>query len=305
MRSPRYTILIANRNTGVVRRLAVSRRPLLLVAAVVLAVPTLIGLAGIGLGQASQAEYDALKMANENLRIENDSYREATGQLAEQVATLQSALTQLSETPVDSATLDSIKKLPPVVLSRAMGGTNLHAEIAKQAAVTGTPGSTFSVLKDLLGSLEDRLDTVRSRVEKQQALARATPSLWPVAGYISSLYGPRRDPFTGGPDYHSGVDLAAARGTPVKATADGTVTSAGYLGNYGNAIVLEHGFGIGTRYGHLSGFNIRAGERVKRNQVIGFVGATGRATSPHLHFEILLNGRTLNPINILGGPRNR
>jgi murein DD-endopeptidase MepM/ murein hydrolase activator NlpD len=305
MRSPRYTILIANRNSGAVRRLAVSRRPLLAIAAATVAVPMLIGLVGIGIGKASQAEYEALKLANENLRIENDSYREATGQLAEQVATLQSALTQLGESQVDSATLDAIKKLPVGVQSRAMGGTNLHAEIARQAAATGTPGTTFSVLKDLLGSIEDRLDTVRSQVEKQQALARATPSLWPVAGYISSLYGARRDPFTGGPDFHSGVDLAASRGTPVKATADGVVKTAGYLGNYGNAIVMDHGYGIGTRYGHLSGFNVRSGERVKRNQVIGFVGATGRATSPHLHFEILLNGQPINPLRILSGPRSR
>jgi murein DD-endopeptidase MepM/ murein hydrolase activator NlpD len=304
MRSPRYTILIANRNTGAVRRLAVRRRPLLAVLFAMLTVPAVIGLAGVGLGQATQAEYEALKLANDNLRVENDSYREATGQLAEQVATLQAALTELSEAAPDHATLDTVQKLKAVAGPRAMGGSNLSAEIARQAAATGTPSTTFSVLRDLLGSLEDRLDTVRTRVERQQAMARATPSLWPVAGYISSLYGNRRDPFTGGPDYHTGVDFSAAHGTPVKATADGEVKSAGYMGNYGNAIVLEHGYGVSTRYGHLSRFNVRQGERVKRNQVIGFVGATGRATSSHLHFEILMSGKPINPLTILG-PRAR
>jgi murein DD-endopeptidase MepM/ murein hydrolase activator NlpD len=303
MRSPRYTILIANRNSGVVRRLAVRRRPLVAAALVVLAVPVLIGLAGVGLGRASHEEYEALRLANENLRMENDSYREATGELADQVATLQTALTQLGESQIDPATLAAIEKLPAVVKSRAMGGSSLQGDLARQIATTSPPATTFGVLRDLLGSLEDRLDTVRSRVEKQQALARATPSLFPVAGFISSLYGPRKDPFTGGPDFHAGVDFSASRGTPVKATADGTVEAAGFQGNYGNAITLGHGYGIGTRYGHLSGFAVTAGQRVKRNQVIGYVGATGRATSSHLHFEILLNGAPVNPLVILGRKR--
>jgi murein DD-endopeptidase MepM/ murein hydrolase activator NlpD len=305
MRSPRYTILIANRNTGAVRRLAVRRRPLFLSAMAVLAVPVVLALAGIGIGQASQAEYDALKLANENLRIENDSYREATGELAEQVATLQTALAQLGDSSIDPATLAAIEKLPAVVRSRAMGGSTLQGAMAKQIASTSTPATTFGVLRDLLGSLEDRIDTVRSRVEKQQALARATPSLFPVAGFVSSLYGPRKDPFTGGPDFHAGVDFSAPHGTPVKATADGTVEAIGYMGNYGNAIVLTHGYGIGTRYGHLSRFAVQIGQTVKRNQIIGFVGSTGRATSSHLHFEILLNKQPINPLRILAAPRSR
>ena len=88
---------------------------------------------------------------------------------------------------------------------------------------------------------------MRTGVEKQQALAAATPSIWPVVGYLSSMWGSRKDPFTGGRDFHPGLDISANAGTPIHATADGVVESAGYAGNYGNAVVLKHGFGLSTR----------------------------------------------------------
>jgi murein DD-endopeptidase MepM/ murein hydrolase activator NlpD len=88
----------------------------------------------------------------------------------------------------------------------------------------------------------------------------------------------------------------------VYATADGTVESAGYSGDYGNLIVLRHAFGLSTRYGHLSRFEVNAGQQVKRGDVIGYVGATGRATGAHLHYEILANGRLLNPLQLLTKP---
>jgi hypothetical protein len=128
------------------------------------------------------------------------------------------------------------------------------------ASTAATPESTFGILKSLLGTLESGLAGVKSKVENQQALVRATPSLWPIrGGWLTSLFGSRKDPFTGQPDYHTGLDISAERGTPVRATADGTVESAGNQGNYGNAIVIAHGFGIGTRFGHLSQFAVRPG----------------------------------------------
>jgi murein DD-endopeptidase MepM/ murein hydrolase activator NlpD len=169
-------------------------------------------------------------------------------------------------------------------------------------AVPESPGGTIGLLRNLLGALESELASVRTRVESQQALARATPSIWPLAGWLSSGYGRRKDPFSGAPEFHSGLDISADKGTPVRATADGTVESTGFSGNYGNAIVLDHGYGIGTRFGHLSRFAVRVGQRVRRNEVIGYVGATGRATSSHLHYEILHNGQPINPLRLLARP---
>ena len=298
MSSTRYTILIANRKTGAVRRLTLSRRVGLVAAMSLLGLPLLIGL---GSGGAAQAELEMLRGANESLRLENDSYREATGELTEQISSLQSALSQLGDqTDLDPATRHAMQNLPSVARSRAAGGpAGSVTPVAPAAASGGAPESTFGILRNLLGSLESRLATVRSQIEGEKALGRATPSGWPVVGWLTSLYGPRKDPFTGQPDHHEGLDISAQYGTPVRATADGEIESAGFNGNYGNSVLVGHGFGLQTRFGHLSRLGVRTGQRVKRGEVIGYVGATGRATSSHLHYEILVNGRPLNPLSLL------
>jgi murein DD-endopeptidase MepM/ murein hydrolase activator NlpD len=299
MRSPRYTILIANRNTGAVRRLTVVRRTAIAAVSGLVIVPLLVGL---GASTADPVELESLRLANESLRIENESYRVATGELAEQISSLQSALGQLgSQTELDPAARQALEKLPAVIRSRAAGGGESASAVALAVADT-TPDTTIGVLKNLLGAIENRLATVKTKVETQQALARATPSIWPLAGWLSSGYGNRRDPFDGTADFHAGLDIAANKGTPVRATADGTVQSAAYQGNYGNAILIAHGYGISTRFGHLSGFNVRPGQQVRRGDVIGYVGSTGRATSAHLHYEILHLGQPINPLRLLAKP---
>jgi murein DD-endopeptidase MepM/ murein hydrolase activator NlpD len=151
------------------------------------------------------------------------------------------------------------------------------------------------------------LQSVRTNVEKRNALANATPSIWPAHGWLSSTMGPRTDPVTGGSDYHSGLDIAGDRGQPVYATAAGVVTQAGYQGAYGNLITVDHGFGLETRYGHLSSFSVQKGAQVKRGEMIGRLGATGRTTGNHLHYEVMANGRLLNPLQLLTQqkPRDR
>ena len=298
MRSPRYTILIANRKTGAVRRLTVSRRVVGTAAAVVFAVPMFLLLGTRG---ASQAELAALRSANEGLLIENESYREATGELTDQISSLQTALTQLNEqAALDPATKAAIERLPALIRARAAGGG--ASALRAAAAPAAAPENTIGILRDLLRTLESGLASVKTKVDSRTALAQASPTSWPVMGWLSSSFGPRKDPFTGQPDFHTGLDISAGLGTPVKATADGTVESAAYNGNYGNSIVITHGFGIATRFGHLSQYAVRAGQTVKRGEIIGYVGSTGRATSPHLHYEILLNGQPSNPLRLLTKP---
>jgi murein DD-endopeptidase MepM/ murein hydrolase activator NlpD len=303
MRSPRYTILIANRNSGAVRRLTVARLPVGLAGAAVLGVPLIFMLIGLGARQATRLEVESLRTTNETLKVENDSYREATGELAVQISSLQAALAQLSDqAQLYPATKEAIQKLPAVIRSRAVGGSLPSSLTETPKAETGTPQGTFGALRGLLGVLEDSLASVKTKVESQQALARATPSIWPIAGWLSSGYGNRSDPFTGQPDFHAGLDISADKGTPVRATADGVVESAAYNGNYGNSILISHGFGIETRFGHLSGYAVGVGQKVKRGDVVGYVGSTGRATASHLHYEILLNGSAINPLKLLARP---
>jgi murein DD-endopeptidase MepM/ murein hydrolase activator NlpD len=298
MASRRYTILIADRTTGVVRRFTVALRPTVAVIGTVLALPILMGL---GARWSARIEIADLKTENVALVMENESYRAATGQLAGQVSSLQSAITELSErAAVDPAVQKAMEKLPALTRATAMGG-GLPTDSARLAlsAALSSPENTFGMLRDLLGILESRLQTVRYGVERRQALANATPSIWPATGWLSSSFGDRPDPFDGAQAFHPGIDISADRGTPVYAPADGAVESASYSGNYGNMIVLDHGFGIATRYGHLSRFAVRTGQTVKRGDLLGYVGSTGRSTSPHLHYEVTLNGRLINPLRLL------
>jgi hypothetical protein len=300
MASPRYTILISNRETGAVRRLTLARRPALAAIASVMAIPVLIGL---GARWSARTEIQTLQTNTESLQLENDSYRVATGELATQIASLQSAMVDIGQqSQLDPAAKQAMDNLPAFVKTRAMGGApSVDPSLAKVASneSANAPGGTFGILHNLLGVLGSQLESVKAGVERQQALAAATPSMWPIVGWLSSTFGTRPDPFTGAPEYHPGLDISADYGAPVKATADGTIESAGPSGSYGIAVVIKHGFGIGTRYAHLSRLAVHDGEAVHRGDVIGYVGATGRATSTHLHYEILLNGQPVNPLRML------
>jgi murein DD-endopeptidase MepM/ murein hydrolase activator NlpD len=294
MRPSRYTVLIANRNTGSVRRFTLARIPVIVTVAVLFSIPTLVGL---GARWAGRGEVEALRQTNENLRLENENYRGMTTELTDQVSSLQSAIDELSkQAELDPATRNAVNKLPSSIRSRAMGGGFLPSPLALQPSTE----NTFGMLKDLLGTLEDRLTNVRRGVEGRQALAAATPSMWPLSGWLTSNYGSRTDPITGEIAQHSGMDIAAQRGTRVQATADGEVQLAAFNGAYGMSIELDHGYGITTRYGHLSRYGVSVGQKVKRGDVIGYVGATGRTTGTHLHYEVLLNGKTQNPGRFVG-----
>ena len=129
--------------------------------------------------------------------------------------------------------------------------------------------------------------------------ANAAPNLWPVEGQITGSFGERIDPFNGEGAFHSGVDISASVGSPVIAPADGVVTFADFLGGYGRAVMVDHGHGISTRYGHLASFAVAAGQRIHRGDTIGYVGQSGRSTGPHLHYEVRINDTPVNPYKYL------
>jgi murein DD-endopeptidase MepM/ murein hydrolase activator NlpD len=129
--------------------------------------------------------------------------------------------------------------------------------------------------------------------------ANSAPNLWPVEGQVTGSFGERIDPFNGEGAFHSGVDIGSNYGASIIAPADGMVTFSDLLGGYGKAIMIDHGNGISTRYGHLSGFAVTAGQRVHRGDVIGYVGESGRSTGPHLHYEVRINDTPVNPYKYL------
>jgi len=308
MRARRYTVVIADRSSGVLRRVTISLRPAVAVVIGILMVPILIGL---GAMWSARAEVDRLRVANGALEVENGSYRVATGELTGQIQSLEDVINDLgARAALDPAQARAMQKLPAIVKTRAAGGGSSPdgpvpsnatiSEIAK--AAFSSPEDTFGVLRELLHGLENRLRYVRRDVEQQEALAAATPSIWPAHGWLTGTFGGRSDPFTGEPGFHQGLDISTEKGQPVYATADGTVETASYTGDYGNLIVVRHGFGLSTRYGHLSKFAVKPGQEVKRGSVIGYVGSTGRSTGAHVHYEILANGQLLNPLKLLTAP---
>lgn len=300
MRGRRYSIVVADRRTGVVRRFTIPLWPSLATVAGVLAFPVLVGL---GARSSAHATIADLQSTNKALQVENASYRQATGQLAEQVTALQSAVNQLDEhAAVDPAASRAMERLPALVKSRAIGGAQPSTFSSVLNSDIGSPDTVLGVLSDLLGVIGSRLESVRDSVERRHALAMATPSIWPVTGWLSSSFGTRKDPFSHTSDFHPGLDISADYGQPVLATGDATVVSAGMNGAYGNMVVLDHGFGIVTKYGHLSRIAVAQGDEVKRGDLIGYVGSTGRSTGAHLHYEVWMNGRLSNPMQLLGRP---
>jgi murein DD-endopeptidase MepM/ murein hydrolase activator NlpD len=293
-----------------VRRATISSRPVLAAVSVVLAAPILIGFGAAWKGWSDIAD---LQTTTRSLEIENANYRQATEALAGQIDSLQAAIGDLTErSTLDPNLARAMNRLPAITKSRAMGGTtsapsrDQELSYAKTLSALASPDDTFGLLRTVLEGLQDRLKVVARNVDRRNALANATPSMWPAYGWLSSRMGPRRDPVTGDTDYHSGLDIAGERGQPVFATADGTVRQVGYQGAYGNLIVIDHGFGLESRYGHLLKYLVKEGSKVQRGDIIAQVGATGRATGYHLHYEVFANGRLINPLQLLTQkPRDR
>jgi Peptidase family M23 len=189
---------------------------------------------------------------------------------------------------------------------------SLASEVSVAYGIAGRPGQGLHDLQNA----DTLTPTVKESVQEYNFLKAASfssvyhryafqwqshsePSLWPVNGILRSSFGGRCDPLSGEGTFHTGVDLAAATGTPVHVTADGVVTSAGWSGAYGKLVVVDHGNGIETYYAHLSEFMVVPGQEVQRGQIIALSGGTGRVTGPHMHYEVRLHGTPVNPYKYL------
>ncbi len=152
-------------------------------------------------------------------------------------------------------------------------------------------------LSGRIASLDQQGTALERMMREKSRLLAGTPSIWPVRGYLSSGFGRRNDPFTGDLEWHYGVDISANTGTPVRVTADGLVIETSASATYGKFVVVSHGFGTVTRYAHLSQVHVRRNQRLRRGQLVGLVGNTGRSRAPHLHYEVWLNERAQNPLD--------
>lgn len=188
------------------------------------------------------------------------------------------------------------------------GGVNRYKDLEKfnNSELLINTSKRMDILTKELVIQSKSLDEIYNLAKSQEELLAAIPAIQPIKNEqltrMASGYGYRNDPFTKIRKFHAGMDFTAKTGTPIYATGDGIVERAdNRASGYGNHIVLKHGFGYKTLYAHLSKYNVKKGQRVKRGDIIGFVGSTGRSEAPHLHYEVHVNGKPVNPINFYYG----
>ncbi len=157
----------------------------------------------------------------------------------------------------------------------------------------------ISLLQQSIPEKNEQLFQLKDDLEEYHKEQACTPSIWPTSGRVTSRFGQRNSPFTGRKEMHYGLDIAAPRGTPIYAAADGKVLEATYRRGTGNVIIINHGYSYKTLYAHLSRFGVTCGDDVKKGQVIGYVGSTGLSTGPHLHYEVRVKGVAVNPVKFL------
>jgi murein DD-endopeptidase MepM/ murein hydrolase activator NlpD len=228
------------------------------------------------------------------LRVENAALVAKTREYEQRHGLLETRLHELEGVVTKLGVMAGIEKVLPDSRVGGVGGlTNV------ETVSPSFDSATLDGVEKTVTALQNRSKQLEGILADQRVLLASTPSIWPVRGYLSAGFGNRIDPFTGQLDFHAGIDISTPQGTRIMAPADGVVISCAVKGGYGNALIVDHGFGIVTRYAHLDHFNVRPGQRVHRGEVIGFVGSTGRSTAPHLHYEVWVRDQAQNPIQYI------
>jgi murein DD-endopeptidase MepM/ murein hydrolase activator NlpD len=252
---------------------------------------------GLGFSYAKMAfkvaDYNQLQSENVDLKVQKKNLELSTLKLGSKLTELETLSERLTTLFQNDALNKRLKVTVPGV-----GGSKVDyptADLLKNPSLK----TDMELMKDRTSDLEDQLKLLEQVAEKRATIMRFTPSIWPLRGSITSHYGNRMDPFNGDAEMHLGLDIAGIYGSPVHAAADGVVIYAARKAAYGNLVIIDHGNGLTTRHGHLSRFNVRVGQRVRKNDVIAFVGTTGRSTAPHLHYEVRQNDRPVDPRHYL------
>lgn len=271
-----YAFIIAHtsRSRARVQRIRVEKRSVTIFCAILL-------LLGVGLsyglyGLTQQAAHLRTEFENQRLRAENELQRRELDKLNNRVEKVEDTSRKLAE---KSGVVDA--------------GTSL----------TGTGGPALPLDEMALATLAAKMSRLEEDMKSYEAILRQrgyTPTVWPVEGTLEGGFGGRRNPFSGsGYEFHSGQDIEAPWGAPVVAGASGRVSFVGWQNGYGQLVVVDHGGGLTTRYGHLSDIDVEMNQTVRRAQLLGKVGSTGRSTGPHLHYEVRINDQPVNPLQYL------
>jgi murein DD-endopeptidase MepM/ murein hydrolase activator NlpD len=241
-------------------------------------------------GLTQEAAHVAVARENERLRAENAKQRESLNKLSSRVEAVEDASRRIAVmSGVMASTEDESNQTE----------TDSHQTNLRGA---GGPGLPLDAIR-VAAAVEHKTRALERNLQAYEAVLRARqmmPSLWPVAGNLTDGFGGRSDPFGGDTaEFHAGQDIAAEWGTPVVAAANGRVSFAGWQSGYGQVVIVDHGAGLTTRYGHLSEITVQAGDEINRGAALGRIGSTGRSTGPHLHYEVRIEDRPVNPLQYL------
>lgn len=289
MRKRFYILFVARGDDGQLRKISVPVHYLY-----IFAVGTVIGVLSLT-GIASSYTRMLLKVSRFNeLRIQKEELKDRYSQLEQiakerdmQVASLGSLAGEVSSLYGLKSDVNLVSASSENIQQDQVSSSLDRLYTLKTTALNGAASTGIS------------LGLTRNVTPADWMRANAAPNLWPVEGPVTGSFGERIDPFNGEGAFHSGVDIGSSYGQPIVAPADGIVEFADFMGGYGRAIILDHGHGITTRYGHLSNFSIIQGQHVHRGDTIGYVGLSGRSTGPHLHYEVRINDTPVNPYKYL------
>ncbi len=287
MRKQFYILFVARGEDGHLRKISIPlhhRYLYVFIAGVVVGALSLTGIASSYIRMLSKvSRFNELRVEKDQLKTRYSNLEQVAQERDIQVASLGSLASEVS-------TLYGLKSDPILNAGAAkeIRNSEVNSSIDQFYALKSTALSGAATTGISLGLTRDvtTADWVR---------ANEAPNIWPVEGPITAGFGERIDPFNGEGAFHSGIDIAAPVGTGVIAPADGVVVFADFDAGYGRMIILDHGHGITTRYGHLSSFAVIAGQHVHRGDIIGYVGLSGRSTGPHLHYEVRINDTPVNP----------
>ncbi len=284
-----YILFVARGDDGQLRKISIPVHYLY-----VFVVGAAIGFLSLT-GIASSYTRMLLKVSQFNqLRTEKDQLKDNYSRLEKVAAERDVQVASLGSLAGEVSALYGLKSEPTLVsaTSEQIQDADVSSSLDQLHALRTSALSGATMVGLTMG-------LTKNATTAEWAKANSAPNLWPVEGQVTGSFGERIDPFNGEGAFHSGVDIGSNYGAKIIAPADGVVTFTDSMGGYGKAIMIDHGNGISTRYGHLSGFAVTAGQHVHRGDLIGFVGASGRSTGPHLHYEVRINDTPVNPYKYL------
>lgn len=278
------------------------------------AVGALAGVLGLSLVSVwGWVHYRSAYIATEDIRIQNVAFDQERSTLISKLTALEQVVSRVDRfaTKIESGS-DNKGQLQTGIGPIAEGVT-----LPQLPSLAGLPGATFGMdkanpklamneftikvdgLKDAADQAEQRLQRVYELKQDKVSYWASVPTLWPVQGFVTSGFGYRHAPLRGGSRFHEGIDIAGPVGTPIKVPADGVVTFAGFKNGLGKVVVVDHGYGISTMYGHNATIDVAEGDHVKRGMVISSIGMTGRTTGPHLHYQVMVDGVPIDPMKYI------